>query len=503
MEGHKTDRHPWRARARRLHALLTCAVLLACMPCTAWAANLLVVTTAENGTTDGGAGLNIADNFVSEIQGVPGHTVTVNRGGLTNATLPQAYFTGYDMVFVIGVYQPITAANASSLAAAMAANGSGAFVLFIDTCSACPSTARGTLLNLVNTVAPQAVTYGPQQSGFVDAPLNAATNPYAGSFASKPVFSGVEYVPMNVPAQQRLYLDDALTQLAYMISIPRVESPTRTCLVATSDTSGFANIPPGVVLYPSNRGIGALLVDAATQPAGMCNAINLRLRKALPNGRVAAADQFRLSITGSATTSTATTTGAGTIANGEALLQAVSANASHTFSEAMAAGSTSALGAYGTTYTCTNATPNSPTPMPSSASGTSFSITPVSGDNITCIFSNGLRQADLSVTKTNTPASGANDLPADILTAGATTTYTINVSNAGPAAVANATIRDSAGTGLSNCSVSAQCSVTQGAATCPTASALTYGNLSSGSGVQIPSMSAASTIQFQVRCTVN
>jgi uncharacterized repeat protein (TIGR01451 family) len=50
--------------------------------------------------------------------------------------------------------------------------------------------------------------------------------------------------------------------------------------------------------------------------------------------------------------------------------------------------------------------------------------------------------ADLSVTKTNTPAQGPNDLPTDTYAPGAAVTYTIVVSNAGPSDVHNVPVQD-------------------------------------------------------------
>lgn len=115
--------------------------------------------------------------------------------------------------------------------------------------------------------------------------------------------------------------------------------------------------------------------------------------------------------------------------------------------------------------------------------------------------------ADLSVTKTNTPGINNDvDQAADTVTSGTITTYTIRVSNAGAGNVTNAVVRDTAtAPGLSGCIVvttPTHCTITSGTATCPTAANLTYANLTSAGGVQIPSMNANSSIQFQVQCNV-
>ena len=121
--------------------------------------------------------------------------------------------------------------------------------------------------------------------------------------------------------------------------------------------------------------------------------------------------------------------------------------------------------------------------------------------SVVCTFTNTSRVAALAIDKTNNVAQ---------LTSGTSTTYTITVSNGGPANVVGALVRDVAtgsgcgtasASGLCNCTVATQCSVTSGTATCPTSINLTWANLT-GSGVQIPLMNANSSIQFQVSCQV-
>lgn len=95
--------------------------------------------------------------------------------------------------------------------------------------------------------------------------------------------------------------------------------------------------------------------------------------------------------------------------------------------------------------------------------------------------------ANLSVAKTN----GVNTL-----TAGVTTSYTVTFANSGTFAANNAVIKDTPGTGLSNCS--ATCSGTLGGAVCPT----TPANMLTGSGTTIPTFPANSTVNLIVTCGV-
>jgi uncharacterized repeat protein (TIGR01451 family) len=107
------------------------------------------------------------------------------------------------------------------------------------------------------------------------------------------------------------------------------------------------------------------------------------------NGRVSASDQFTASIaytSPAAVIKTATTAGAGNVGTGAT---SVIGTNSITLSVAMAAGSFSALSAYTGSMSCSNSGPGAATyggtntVLPSGA-GTSFALTPQTGDAITC-----------------------------------------------------------------------------------------------------------------------
>ncbi len=79
--------------------------------------------------------------------------------------------------------------------------------------------------------------------------------------------------------------------------------------------------------------------------------------------------------------------------------------------------------------------------------------------------------ADLTVTKTNTPAQGANDLPSDTYVPGAARTYTIVVRNgSGSFGAQNITVSDPVPAGINAGTVSWTCAATSGGAACGAAS---------------------------------
>lgn len=215
----------------------------------------------------------------------------------------------------------------------------------------------------------------------------------------------------------------------------------------------------------------------------------LRLQKALPNGRLAAADQFALTIAGPGGPATVTTTGGGGTATGVATLNLATAGSAYSLSE-VAAGGTN-LANYTSTYSCANALAGGQAP---SGSGASFAVMPVVGDDLTCTFSNAAApSADLAVVKTSSAPS---------VSSGGTLSYTLTVTNNGPSAANGAVVRDMPGAGL-DCTTpgpTATCSATGGAAcggaTVPVASLL------GATGVTIPTLPVGGQVVLILQCRV-
>lgn len=111
--------------------------------------------------------------------------------------------------------------------------------------------------------------------------------------------------------------------------------------------------------------------------------------------------------------------------------------------------------------------------------------------------------ADLRITKTNTPLSGPGDQAADTVVSGATTTYSLVVTNAGPNPVAAAVIADTPGAGLTcHAANVVTCSSTASPSACP-GGALTVADLAAGVTLgNLPATSGGNTVTFTFDCTV-
>lgn len=218
----------------------------------------------------------------------------------------------------------------------------------------------------------------------------------------------------------------------------------------------------------------------------------LRLQKALPLGRFVAADQFDLSISGTGGPATVTTAGSGTTATGIATLNPGAIGAAYAFIETAAAGAN--LANYASTYACTNALAGGQAP---SGSATTFNLTAAAGDDLTCTFANTRNPiSDLVITKTNTPGSGPSDQVNDTVTRGATTIYTIAVTNNGPDTVTGAVLSDpAAGRSGLTCTAPPTCS----GAACP--AGLTLAQLESG--VALGALANGASVVVTLTCTVN
>lgn len=174
--------------------------------------------------------------------------------------------------------------------------------------------------------------------------------------------------------------------------------------------------------------------------------------------------------------------------------------ATYTLSEAFTTGQATA---YAKTLACTGNT-GTGAALNYTADGLSGTIT--LGDtatNVVCTFTNTSSQADLAITKTNTPTAGADDQADDTLTQGADTTYTLAVTNNGPATVTGAVVRDAPGAGLTCPATNTVTCTSPAAGACPPGP-LTVADLSTGVTLGTLSATAGSnTVTFTFSCTVN
>lgn len=113
-----------------------------------------------------------------------------------------------------------------------------------------------------------------------------------------------------------------------------------------------------------------------------------------------------------------------------------------------------------------------------------------SGTPIACTYTNTAPSvADLAITKSDGVSSVAS---------GATTAYTIVVTNKGPNAASGAVVRDPAAAGM--VCTSASCGSATGGAVCP---AVTVADLQSSAGVAIPTLPSAGSVTFTLTCTID
>lgn len=168
----------------------------------------------------------------------------------------------------------------------------------------------------------------------------------------------------------------------------------------------------------------------------------------------------------------------------------------------------------------------SPTPTPTSATTIEFKVTinpgVANGTSIANVATIGFRssttgvpgtgstppasftvanEANLRITKTNTPADGPTDGASDTVVAGSSVEYSIVVTNLGPSAADGAVVRDPAPTGLT--CTNAVCGAETGTAVCPsTTGAALVSALQSAGGVGIPTLPVNGSVTFTLTCNV-
>ncbi|RMX05945.1 DUF11 domain-containing protein [Corticibacter populi] len=152
--------------------------------------------------------------------------------------------------------------------------------------------------------------------------------------------------------------------------------------------------------------------------------------------------------------------------------------------------------AYDVAIACSNANTGSATVLPSGA-GTDEGTRQFwgqfgthAGDDISCMITNKLPTADLSIVKTVSSSAAP---------VGGTVTFKLVVANAGPANASNVVVRDPAVDGL-DCVAAPACSVLDGAAACPASPSIDA--LQGATGLVIPAMNAGGSVELTLVCTV-
>ncbi|MBT2745265.1 MULTISPECIES: CshA/CshB family fibrillar adhesin-related protein [unclassified Lysobacter] len=178
------------------------------------------------------------------------------------------------------------------------------------------------------------------------------------------------------------------------------------------------------------------------------------------------------------------------------------------------AGTATNLAAYTGNMTCTNrasgavygptaGTSHSYTTMTSASTNAAASTTPATTANvndteITCVLTNSL-QADLAITKTNTPAIGPLDQPDDTVTTGDATTYTLVVTNHGLMPVTGAVVRDTPVAGIT-CPPGNAVTITGNGVP---AGSFTVADLIGANGIVLGALAAGQSTNLSFTCQVN
>jgi uncharacterized repeat protein (TIGR01451 family) len=212
------------------------------------------------------------------------------------------------------------------------------------------------------------------------------------------------------------------------------------CIDANSAVTGnpatFGNVVGQLLTIPAANVLPAAQIICTFTNDGV--APRIRFQKVLTAaGRLAATDQFRLSVTGTGAPAAIDTTGTGAAITSAAINFIATPNTSYTLNEQMAPGSSTLLTGYVQNVSCTN----------NNSTGTSvsgivtmpivFTIRPA--DDVNCVVTNnGSPTPQLIVDK-------SFSTPSTPVTAGQTVIYRYAVTNIGNVAISNVQVNDQHG----------------------------------------------------------
>ena len=280
-----------------------------------------------------------------------------------------------------------------------------------------PATVGGALVQQLWVYDP--ATRQTQVLGYVETDYPGSTNP--NSVGGDIAFNaqGDLYVLLGPTTNTRVFAASSARVQAAMASSGNVSIPSTKIGEAsgTSTYSGIAFAGNGdlilangstawrhdpVTLQRKNNGAAVTTNLGASGDLASCTKPpSLTLQKDV-EGRIAASDQFALSIaSGSTNLITVTTRGSATgIQPDEAGPLVVSAGSTYTFSEARGAGSANDVTAYTSSYRCTavDSTTGASTVV-AAGQGTRGTVTVQAGTNVTCVIRNEVPRAPVTLTK--------------------------------------------------------------------------------------------------------
>ncbi|QIL69905.1 DUF11 domain-containing protein [Diaphorobacter sp. HDW4B] len=246
--------------------------------------------------------------------------------------------------------------------------------------------------------------------------VSKSANPAAGS--AVPVGSTITYVlsadVSNAPLTSALSLADTLgagLQFGSIVS----NSPALVCtgslncsLPSGTGIGTYSVTYTATVLASAGATVNNSVVASGGGSTPICNSCSVtntvqRTRLTVSKnmaGRLLSTDQFTVSISGGVASNTSSGN-ANSVSTGAV---DVNAGTAYTLSEAAAGSPLADLSRYTSTFACTNATAGG-TAVPASGTGTSVSVTPQAGDEITCTFTNTPKYPNIAATKTASPTT--------------------------------------------------------------------------------------------------
>jgi hypothetical protein len=205
----------------------------------------------------------------------------------------------------------------------------------------------------------------------------------------------------------------------------------------TGNPASFGTLTGLLLTIPAANVLPGAQITCTFTNAGVPPKI--RFQKALAaSGRLAAADQFRLSVTGTGAPAAINTTGAGAAITSAAISFTATANSAYSLTETMAPGSTSLLSGYAQVISCSNG--NATGTNVSSLNSLPITFTIQAADDVNCtVTNNGTPTPQLVISKTFATASTPVVL-------GQAVTYTYTIANTGNVVINNVQITDMHGT---------------------------------------------------------
>jgi uncharacterized repeat protein (TIGR01451 family) len=284
------------------------------------------------------------------------------------------------------------------------------------------------------TVALQKLTTGAAGGAFSFAVSNLASTPSSITTSSAGTAAPAAPIPIAISSLNSLVQISENSNLFFTLASV---SCSDTNSAVTGNPATFGALTGLLLTIPAANVLPAAQIKCVFTNSG--NAPKIKLQKSLSaSGRLAAADQFVLSATGTGAPAAITTTGTGSAITSAQMSFTATANSSYTLTESMAAGSASLLTGYAKTVVCLNNN-SSGTVVPSTTT-IPVNFTIKAADDINCtITNNGAPTPALTITKTFATAT----IPVNL---GQTITYTYTVTNTGNVTMTNVTVTDMHGT---------------------------------------------------------